>query len=407
MKPILFIILICILFAFSKKEETVSEWRGPHRGGIFNETNLLTAWPAEGPKLLWSFDSLGRGYGSPVFTDDQIFINGETDSTSYLYAFSLNGKLQWRKPYGNEWVKNFPGARSTPTVVGNLVYVTSGKGDLACLDKRSGEKKWALNMVTDLKGTINMFGFSQSVLINGDLLYCTPGGPENNVVALDRFTGKLVWSQKAKGEVEAYGSPLVIRREGRDLLLTFTELSFHGIDGKSGELLWTHPMDTAGNLHGNIPVIVGNDLIYVAGDGNRAVKLNLSGDGTSIKEVWRNQSFDNIMGGIVRLGNKIYGTGHRQMYLKELDMKSGEVTDSVKMFRGSTIAADGLLYVYTEKGDMNLVKPGPGGLKIISTFKVTKGTKEHFSHPAIHKGILYIRHGQSLVAYAIRNGSNS
>lgn len=166
-------------------------------------------------------------------------------------------------------------------------------------------------------------------------------------------------------------------------------------------------MDTAGNLHGNIPVIDGNDLIYVAGDGNRAVKLNLSSDGTSIKEVWRNQSFDNIMGGIVRLGNKIYGTGHRQMYLKELDMKSGIVTDSVKMFRGSTIAADGLLYVYTEKGDMNLVKPGPDGMKIISTFKVTKGTKEHFSHPAIHKGILYIRHGQSLVAYAIRNGSNS
>lgn len=245
MKPILFFILICILFAFSKKEETVSEWRGPHRSGIFNETNLLTVWPAEGPKLLWSFDSLGRGYGSPVFTDDQIFINGETDSTSYLYAFSLNGKLQWKKPYGNEWVKNFPGARSTPTVVGNLVYVTSGKGDLACLDKRSGEKKWALNMVTDLKGTINMFGFSQSVLINGDLLYCTPGGPENNIVALDRFTGKLVWSQKAKGEVEAYGSPLVIRREGRDLLLTFTELSFHGSTGNrvncSGHTRWTPP----------------------------------------------------------------------------------------------------------------------------------------------------------------------
>jgi outer membrane protein assembly factor BamB len=402
MKIVLSIFLAVLILSFSKREEPVSQWRGPNRSGVYNETGLLTQWPAEGPKLLWTIDSTGRGYGSPVFTDDQLFINGETDSISWLYAYDLNGKLQWKSAYGNEWVKNFPGSRSTPTVVGDLVYVSSGKGEIACFDKRSGIKKWSLNMVSDLQGKINMFGYSQSLLVNGDLIYCAPGGAENNIVALNRFTGKVIWLQKAKGELEAYNSPIIVKRGNLDLMLTFSEDCFIGLNGQTGELLWTNPQDTAGNLHGNIPIVDGNDLIYVAGDGNCAVKLNLSNDGKSISEVWRNKNFDNIMGGIVRIGDKIYATGHRQMYLKCLDMKSGQVNDSLKMHRGSTIAAEGMLYVYTEKGDVNLVRLQPEGMQLVSSFKITKGTKEHFAHPVINKGVLYIRHGQTLMAYSVK-----
>ena len=403
MKHFLIILVVILFFSCKNKPLTVSEWRGPNRNGVYHETGLMKEWPAEGPKLLWSIDSTGRGYGSPVLTDDRLFINGEIDSTSYLFAYDLTGKLIWRTAYGQEWVKNFPGSRSTPTVVGDLIYDCSGKGDIACLDTNNGKIKWSLNMVSDLQGINNMFGYSQSLLVNGDLVYCQPGGPENNIVALNRFTGKKVWSQKAMGQLEAYNSPIVIKRGTRDLLLTFSEDCFLGIDGQTGELLWTNPQDTAGNLHGNIPVLDGNDLIYTEGDGNKTVKLTLSEDGSSVHEEWRNQWFDNIMGGVVRIGDRIYGTAHRQMYLKALDMKSGLVTDSLKMFRGSTIAADGKLYVFTEKGDVNLVDPKPEGMQLISSFKVTRGNKEFFTHPVIHKGVLYLRHGTALMAYSIMN----
>ncbi len=402
MKLIQIIPIVLLFFAFTKKEEPVSEWRGPNRSGVYNETGLLKQWPASGPELLWTIDSTGRGYGSPVIAGEQLFINGEKDSISFLYAYNLNGKLLWKSAYGHEWVKNFPGSRSTPTVVGNWIYVSSGKGDIACINKENGEKVWSLNMVADLGGTINMFGYSQSLLVNGNLVYCQPGGAENNVVALNRFTGQKVWSQKAKGEIEAYGSPIVVKRGARDLLMTFSEMAFLGLDGQSGELLFTQKMDTAGNLHGNIPILDGDDLIYTEGDGNRTVKFKLAKDGSSVTEVWRNRSFDNLMGGVVRIGNKIYGTAHRQMYLKCLDMKTGQVTDSLKMFRGSTIAADGMLYVYTEKGEVNLVNPKPEGMQIVSSFKVTRGSREFFTHPVIHNGVLYIRHGEALMAYSIK-----
>ena len=403
MKNLSIILLALLFYAFTKKEEPVSEWRGPQRSGVYAETGLLSQWPVGGPRLLWATDSTGRGYGSPVISGDQLFITGETDSTSFLYAYNLEGKQLWKTACGQEWVKNFPGSRSTPTVVGDLVYVCSGKGDIACIDKNTGETRWALNMVSGLQGINNMFGYSQSLLVSGDLVYCQPGGPENNIVALNRFTGQKEWSQKALGQLEAYNSPLLVKRGNRDLLLTFSEMSFLGLDGKSGELLFTHRMDTAGNLHGNIPVLDGNDLIYTAGDGNRTVKLKLAEDGSSVSEIWRNRSFDNIMGGVVRIGDKIYGTAHRQMYLKALDMKSGIVTDSLKMFRGSTIAADGMLYVFTEKGEVNLVNPKPEGMEIVSSFKITRGSKEFFAHPVIHNGVLYIRHGTALMAYDIKN----
>lgn len=116
-------------------------------------------------------------------------------------------------------------------------------------------------MVSDLHGIDSIFGYAESLLVNGDLVYCQPGGAENNVVALNRFTGKMVWTQKALGQLEAYNSPIVIKRGNRDLLLTFSEDCFLGLDGQTGKLLWTQPQDTAGNLNGNIPVVVGNDLI--------------------------------------------------------------------------------------------------------------------------------------------------
>jgi len=140
----------------------------------------------------------------------------------------------------------------------------------------------------------------------------------------------------------------------------------------------------------------------VAGDGNRTVKLKLGDNGESIKEVWRCKPFDNIMGGVVQLDNRLIATGHRKQELMSLDMKKGMVTQSLKIGRGATIEADGMIYLYDEKGNVHLVDPTGDELKEVSTFKVTRGTKEHFSHPVIGNGVLYIRHGKSLMAYDIR-----
>ena len=402
MRNLLLFLPVLLLIISCASQPEIAQWRGPNRDGHYPDKGLLKQWPAEGPQLLWATDTVGDGYGSPVVTHDGLFITGAIDSTGYLYSFDLKGNLLWKVAYGPEWATNFPGSRSAPTVVDDLVYAVSGKGEMACLNRIDGSKVWSVNLFTDLHGKNTIFGYSEGLLVKDQMIYCAPGGADTNVVALDRFTGKMIWKCKGVSQLSAFCSPKIIQQGKHNILLTFSELSMLGIDADDGKLLFTHKQDTACNVLSNTPIFDNGFLYYVAGDGNRTVKLKLGDNGESIKEVWRCKPFDNIMGGVVQLDNRLIATGHRKQELMSLDMKKGMVTQSLKIGRGATIEADGMIYLYDEKGNVHLVDPTGDELKEVSTFKVTRGTKEHFSHPVIGNGVLYIRHGKSLMAYDIR-----
>ncbi|MEI7982134.1 MAG: hypothetical protein WCI71_10810, partial [Bacteroidota bacterium] len=123
--------LLCVIgitIPLSGKGQEILQWRGADRSGAYNETNLMKSWPETGPPLSWECEGIGSGYGSPVITKKNIFINGEIDTISYLFALGLDGKFLWKAKIGREWTLSYPGSRSTPTVVDDLVYVTAGWG---------------------------------------------------------------------------------------------------------------------------------------------------------------------------------------------------------------------------------------------------------------------------------------
>lgn len=415
MKNLIFIFLIAILFSCNQKAPKIYEWRGDNRAGIYHETNLLKEWPENGPTEIWSTDILGAGYGSPVVTEDKIFITGIdttiSDSTAMLFCFNLLGELQWKTEYGDEWIENFPGSRSAPTVVDELVYVGSGKGNLYCINCKTGAVEWSKQFNTDFSGQYPRFGHAEAALIDEDKVFWTPGGEEHNVVALNRFTGELIWSCKGFGERSAYNSPKLIELPNRKIIAVFSAYHLMGIDASTGELLWNHLQDNTlpekrkpgiGDTHSNTILYENGAIYYAVGDGNRGVKLSLSDDGTQISEVWRNKKFDNYMGGILKSGDYLYGGGTRKKYLFSANATTGEITDSLKIGTGIIIAADEMLYYYNSKGELNLINYDKGQLTLKSSFKVEKGTKEHFSHPVINNGKLYLRHGNSLMAYTIQ-----
>jgi len=165
-------------FCMSILATAQSQWRGPNRDGIYPATNLLKLWPAEGPEMLWSFEGLGIGQGSVVVSDEKVYVTGIPDtlnSEGYLFTFDLSGKLLWKKNYGKDWTGIFPGARSTPTVVGDLIYIENGNGKIHCLKTENGEEVWSVDFFQDFKCYSVQFGFSESLLIDGDLLFCTTG----------------------------------------------------------------------------------------------------------------------------------------------------------------------------------------------------------------------------------------
>ncbi len=429
--PALFLLFTIIS---NVKCQNISQWRGLNRDGIYNEKNLLKSWPANGPQLLWSTDQIGLGYSSPVVSDNMIYVNGEINQVSHLFAFDLNGRLMWKYANGPEFFgegysANFPGARSAPTVYNGFVYICSGMGRIACLDAITGKEKWTTNMVTDLDGVINMFGCSESLLVDETRVYCYPGGKETNVVALDRLTGKVIWKSQAKGDGVSFCSPMMIKLQERtgareiknsengesmnktvkypplNILVTISKEYLQGINAENGELLWWHKEDSVKleGEHCNTPVYADGAIYCISGDdnGNGAYKLQLSPDGKGIKEVWRNGRVLNALGGFVKIGNRIY-TSSKDNKLKVLDTETGNITEMLSGMKGNIIFADDMLYFYSDNGYLSLIKGVGTKLEVVSKFKITKGEKEHFSHPVISNGVLYIRHGSALMAYGVK-----
>jgi len=413
MKRIFLLTLLAIAFA-CKQQPEITQWRGENRSGIYQEAKLLKSWPTDGPTTVWETEIVGNGYSSPIVTDEFVYVTGEIDSLGYLFKLNQNGKEVWRTSYGGEWTTNFAGSRGAPTLAGHLIYVCSGLGDIACIDTETGKEIWSKNMLRDFDGVSPRFGFSQALVVNDDLIYCQPGGAEHNVVALNRMTGDLVWSSRCKGERPGYNSPQLFEWNKRTILATFSAYHLLGLDAQTGELLWTHEQTNTkpeerepgkGDTHANTILFDNGSVYYSAGDGNCGVKLQLSDDRTALEQIWATSDLDNYMGGVVKLDNRIYASSHRKNQFIAIDCETGAQTDSLRLGRGCTIFADSLLYFYGDKGTVSLINPAADGLKTISSFKLKKGTKEHFAHPVIHKGQLYLRHGNYLGAYQLRQQS--
>ncbi len=383
--------------------QTPTKWRGENNNGIYNETGLLKEWPANGPEILWHFDGLGEGHSSPSFANGVIYVSTMIDSIGYIYVLSQDGKLKWKAPYGKEFFNSYPGARTSPVIVGDLLYIYSGKGVLTCMSATDGEIKWTKDSFNDFDGKNITWGVTETVAVNGDLVYVTPGGKKNNVVALNRFNGDLVWSSEGEGELSAYCSPLLVELPARTLFVTMTADHILGIDAATGEMLWAYPQTNRWKVHANTPVFYDGGLFCFSGYGQGGVRLDLAEDGASVKKVWFKTELDSRMGGIVVVDGYLYGSGDKARQWRCVDWKTGEEKYvSKEIGKGVVIYADGMLYCYSDKGELALVEATPEGFNLISKTKVELGTAQHWAHPVINNGRLFVRHGDVLIAYKIK-----
>lgn len=403
MKRLLTLLVLGCLLQVSILAQDIDQWRGPNRDGIYNETGLLKSWPENNPALLWHFDDLGEGHTSAAVTKDRIYITGMINGIGYIFSFSLDGKLLWKIPYGEEWTESWPGVRSTPLIYDGKIYFLSGLGKLVCMKADKGEKIWTIDVIKDLHGRNIKWGITENLLIDGNKLFCTVGGVDTNIVALDRNTGKLIWISKGNGEKSAYCSPALITLPNRKILVTQTENSILGIDAENGKLLWRHDQPNKYSVHANTPLYYNGYLYCVSGYGQGGVMLKIAPDGSTKQEMWRNTSLDTKIGGVVLVNGKIYGSDDSNKAWWCLDWKTGKEVYSGKITnKGNIIFADGMLYCYGDNGEVVLVQPLPDGFKKISSFKVPYGSNQHWAHLVIANGRLYVRHGNSLMVYDIK-----
>ena len=399
------------------------QFRGPNRDGKSAETGLLKKWPEGGPEMLWSVGGLGIGFSSVAVAGGFVYTTGMINGEGFLFAYDIAGNLKWKESYGPEWTGSYKGTRTTPTVDGQRIYVFSGTGIMVCFNAKTGGKFWQVDTLTKFDGKNIRWGMSGSPLIDGDKVYCTPGGKKGIIVALDKTTGRTIWATTGLDELSAYCSPILIERGPRrfasqsrssgGLLINLIQKSIVCVAADTGKLIWREPYETPSDTGGVTPVYK-DGYLYVTSAVEReftrgGVMLELSADGTSVAKKWNDQTLDCGHGGVVLVDGYLYGFSFEGIPKGDwvcLDWDSGKVMYEAtwNANKGSIIYADGLLYCYDENtGDVALVKPSPKRFEIVSSFRVTKGSGKHWAHPAISDGQLYIRHGDALMAYDIKS----
>ena len=401
MRTIFFSVLMCIAFSLSAQNNI--QWRGENRTGIYNETGLLKSWPKEGPQLLWHFDGLNEGHSSVAIDANKIYVTGMTGDTGYLYVLDMNGKLLTKKEYGKEWAESYNGSRGTVTVNDGKVYLTSGAGFLICLDQNTLDIVWQKDIQSDFGSKNIKWGITESPLIVNEKIIFTPGGEEYNVVALNKIDGSLIWSCAGEGDLSAYCSPFYIEDQQVPQVVTMTADHILGIDIATGNKLWSYEQKNRWSVHANTPVYGDNMLLCTSGYGKGSTMLRLTNGGRSVEKAWELEDIDSRIGAMVKIGDYVYGSGDNNKYWFCVDWKTGEIKYKDKSLpTGVTIAADGMLYCYSDKGDMALARITPEKFDLISQFPITLGTDQHWAHPVIYQGILYVRHGDSLIAYKVK-----
>lgn len=399
------ITLLTTCCALSAQAADTHQFRGPNRDGKFLDTGLLKAWPEGGPALLWKAESVGKGYASVAVVDGTIYCPGmDDDSQGYVHAFDNNGTLKWKAPYGSETQEKMaPGARSTPTIDGDRLYIMSGVGGITCMSIADGKQLWTVDAAAKFQAKPVLWVFSESLLVDGDLVFATPGGPDASVVALNKMTGETVWTSKGLSEASAYCSPAIFTFGGRRTLVQWLAESLVGLDVKTGEILWTFHQKVPYDIHANTPVGKDNLLYYSAESGGGVIEIGA--DGKSVTSRWTAKDPEILHHGAILHEGHLYGAGFRQSRkLYCLDFATGkELWSTDEIGEASTIFAEGMLYFYEspKKGLVHLVKATPEKYERTGVFQVPDAKDKHWAHPAIANGRLYLRYNGVLYVHDI------
>lgn len=397
------------------------QWRGPNRTDVSSETGLLKKWPKQGPTLLWTFANGGTGYSGPAIVGDRLYTMGARDDTEYVLAIDVqSGKELWAGEVGTKFVeKRGDGPRCTPTVDGDFLYALGANGELVCLETATGKKHWHVNLQSDLGGRLmSGWGYSESPLVDGDQVVCTPGGAKGALAALDKKTGKVLWRSKKLTDTAGYASVIVAEVDGVRQYIQCTSKGAAGVAPKDGTLLWYY--GKADFRTAVIPTPIYHDQqVYVTsgyGAGCDLIKLTPDAKGFKAERVYTNKNMVNHHGGVVLIGENLFGYSDGARGWICQDLKSGNIVwqEKQKLKKGSLTCADGMLYCYSEdKGIVALVQATPSGWKESGRFTIPRESSlrkpdgRFWTHPVVANGRLYLRDQDLIFCYDVGDRASS
>jgi len=335
-----------------------------------------------------------------------IFTAGDFPDEERVIALNMDGKLLWETPNGKPWKRSCPGSRSIPTWDEGILYHMSPVGRLAAFEARTGREVWSIDLAERFDARYGIWALAENILIDGNKLFCMPGGPRGRVAALDKRTGETIWTNTDIEHVAAYCSPTIVTHDGVRQLLSMTQKSVVSLDIESGTLLWSAPFVPTSPQNALTPMYHKGHVFVACGHSTGGTLMKIDQAAGTATPVWHREDLDNCHGGTLFIDGRIYGCGCRM---------GGKHVYCVDFFTGKTIkldrslgkvgmtAVDGMIYCVGHRGTVSLLKVTARGFDVASRFDLPrKPSNFYLAHPVICGGRLYLRGGEKLCVYDIR-----
>ena len=414
------VVAFMLISAIKLNAQDWTQWRGANREGVFKGSGLNLDWAEKQPTLLWTFRESGSGYSSPAVVGNTLYLSGAMNGNDFAFALDTQtGKLKWTQNLGEQYQQDRgDGPRGTFTVDGDRLYIVRGAGQIHCLSATDGKMIWQKDFIEDFGGKImSQWGYSESPLVDGNLVICTPGGEKGTLVALDKKTGDVVWTCKEWTDEAGYSSPIVAEVDGVKQYIQQSAKGVAGVSAKEGKLLWR--VEVEGYRTAIIPTPIYKDnIVYVTASYNVgcvAIKLTKNDEGFKTENLYFNKNMCNHHGGVVLVNGNIYGfsesTGWTCQNMKTGENiwttgRTGEVTNVGK---GAILAVnDRLLCLEEKSGLLAVIAASPEGWKEFGRMPMPERTEMEtkdnmvWAHPVVANGKLYVRDHNLLFCYDLK-----
>jgi outer membrane protein assembly factor BamB len=406
--------------------EVWPQWRGPEGQGHASLAHDLPVTWSETEHVAWKTPLPGRGWSSPVLDATHAWMTTaiESEATEADKAQRLAGAknpqplqvsgpvtmralcvdretgrlvhdielFTAREPQPIHSLNSY--ASPSPVLAGGRLFCHFGDYGTACVDTASAHVAWVNH---DLRLN-HENGPGSTPVVWGDLLivHCD-GSDVQYIVALDQATGRIVWKTPRSGELndnpdlkKAYGTPLIISLDGREVLLSPAADWVYGYDPATGRELWRVNYGVLGFSVVPRPVTAeGLAFLSTSFMKPEMLAVRLGSDGSQPEIVWRQSKGAPTMSSPLVVGEELYVVSDKGI-MTCLDIHSGEVHWTSRLggnFSSSPLFADGRIYVGNRDGATFVIKPGKD-YELLATNQLDGRI---FATPAAVDRALYLR----------------
>jgi outer membrane protein assembly factor BamB len=387
------------------------QFLGPARDGVYSGSDLSTAWPKDGPPILWQ-RKVGQGFSGPAVASGKLILFHRIDDKETIECLDAStGKTLWTFDYPTAYRDDFgfdEGPRATPAISDSHVYTYGAEGILTCLDLVSGKKLWSVNAKADFHAPKGFFGIACSPLVEGNAVILNIGGGEGaGIIAFDKLTGKILW--KATNDQPSYSSPFAATINNRRYVFVLTLGNFIALDPTTGKILFQYPFrpPIRSSVTAAVPLVIDDQVFLSASYGLGAVLLKIGQNGP--QRIWSGDDIlSNHYATSVYHDGFLYGIHGRTdpgfeppPSLRCVELKTGKVRWQQDDFGAATLTLAGdQLLILTERGELIRAPASPAAFKPTARAQILPTQVR--AHPALANGLFYARSKDKLICLDLR-----